>query len=158
VEHCRGSFEKAAYLYQQSLEICRELGDKPGTSSALLNLGYIDLRQGSGRRAAARFRESLLIRREINDARGLIESLAASVGLALALGDAAAAGRLFCATEAALRSTHFHMYAVDRLEYERHKAAALSRLGEGAWRAALVDVGGMSLDEAADAALKLYRR
>jgi predicted ATPase/transcriptional regulator with XRE-family HTH domain len=155
VGHCRGNYTRADYLYQQSLEICRELGDKSGMSNALLDAGYVDMRQSRPRQAAARFSESLAIRRELNDTRGTIESLAALAGAAGLLGKPSIAGRLFGATESALRSTTFHLYPVDRLEYDRTMAAAKSRLSEAAWAVALSEGAAMSLDEAATAALQL---
>jgi predicted ATPase/transcriptional regulator with XRE-family HTH domain len=157
VEHCRGSYGKADYLYQQSLEICRELGDKLGISDALLDAGHVDIRQGRARQAAGRFKESLIIRRKLSDTRGTIESLAAVAGVTASLGDLSMAGRLFGAVNAALRSTGFHLYAVDRLEYDRNLglASANSRLSEAAWTAALSEGAAMSLEQAADAAIQL---
>ncbi len=160
VEHCRGSYNKADYLYQQSLEICRELGDKPGISSALLDAGHVDIRRGHATQAAARFKESLTTRRHLGDTRGMIESLAAMAGVTASLGDLSMAGCLFGAVDAALRSTGFHLYPVDRLEYSRNleMADANPRLSEAAWAAALSEGAAMSLDEAADAALQSHRR
>jgi predicted ATPase/transcriptional regulator with XRE-family HTH domain len=154
VQYCRENYAKAAYLYQQSLEICQELGDKPGISGALLNLGYVDVRHGDLGQARARFRESLTIRRQLSDARGLIDAMAAMAGLASALGKAHLAGRLSGATEATLRTTGYRLYTADRIEYERHMAAARSKLGEDAWLAALSEGALMSLNDAADEALR----
>jgi predicted ATPase/transcriptional regulator with XRE-family HTH domain len=155
VEHCRGNYDKADYLYQQSLEICRELGDKPGISNALLDAGHVDMRRGHARQAAVRFKESLAIRRQLNDTRGIIESLAALAGAAASLGEALMAGRLFGAVNISLRSTTFHLYPVDRLEYTRNRASAESRLSEADWASALSEGEAMSLGEAAGAALLL---
>jgi predicted ATPase len=156
VEHCRGNYAKAVYLYQQSLQICRELGDKPGISSALLNLGHVDMRREHPGKAAARFRESLTIRRQLGSTRGTIESLAAIAGVAAALGDLLMAGRLFGAVHAALRSTGFRLYPIDRIEYDRNLrlASPTSRVSEAAWATALSEGAAMSLDEAAAAALQ----
>ena len=158
VEHCRGNYTKADYLYQQSLEICRELGDKPGTGSALLNRGHVDMRQGNLRQAALRFNESLMIRSGLSDTRGMIESLAAAAGLAAALDDLSAAGRLFGITGSLLRSTGFHLYAVDRLEYEQNMAAARSKLDDKAWEGGVAEGERMSVAEAAELALQLQVR
>jgi predicted ATPase/transcriptional regulator with XRE-family HTH domain len=155
VEHCRGNYTRANYLYQQSLEICRELGDKPGISNGLLDAGHVDIRQGHPRQAAMRFSDSLTIRKQLSDTRGIIEGLAALAGAAAALAKPSVAGRLFGATNDALRTTTFHLYAVDRLEYDRNMAAASSLLNETAWAVALSEGATMSLDEAAGAALQL---
>lgn len=160
VEHCRGSYARAAYLYQQSLEICRELGDKPGISNALLNAGHVDMRQGHFRQAASRFKESLTLRRQLSDTRGMIESLGAIAAVAASMGDPLMAGRLFGATETALRSTTFHLYPVDRLEYNRNLglASANSGLSAAEWAVALSEGAALSLDEAAGAALRWLQR
>jgi tetratricopeptide (TPR) repeat protein len=155
VEHCRANYTKAGYLYQQGLEICRELGDKTGISNTLLDAGYVDMRQEHPRQAAVRFNESLSIRRELNDTRGTIESLAALAGAAGLLSKPSIAAHLFGAIESALRSTTFHLYPVDRLEYDRTMAAVKSRLSEAAWAVALSEGAAISLDEAATAALQL---
>jgi predicted ATPase/transcriptional regulator with XRE-family HTH domain len=155
VEHCRGNYDKADYLYQQSLEICRELGDKVGISNALLDAGHVDMRRGNARQAAARFSEGLAIRRQQNDTRGIIESLAALAGAAASLGEGSTAGRLFGAVDAALRSTTFHLYPVDRLEYTRNLESARSRLSEEDWTSAFSEGAAMSLGEAAGAATML---
>jgi predicted ATPase/transcriptional regulator with XRE-family HTH domain len=155
VEHCQGNYDRADYLYQQSLEICRELGDKVGISNALLDAGHVDMRRGNARQAALRFGESLAIRRQLNDTRGIMESLAALAGAAASLGEAPMAARLFGALEASLRSTTFHLYPVDRLEYTRNLESARSRLSEADWATALSRGATMSLDEAAGAASML---
>jgi tetratricopeptide (TPR) repeat protein len=155
VEHCRGNYDKADYLYQQSLEICRELGDKVGISNALLDAGHVDMRRGNARQAALRFSESLAIRRQLNDTRGIIESLAALAGAAASLGEASMAGRLFGAVDASLRSTTFHLYPVDRLEYTRNLATVASLVTEADWATARSEGAAMSLDEAAGAATML---
>jgi hypothetical protein len=100
----------------------------------------------------------MTICRQLNDTRGIIASLAALAGAAAAWGESTTASRLFGATEAALRSTRFHLYAVDHREYERNMAAAHSRLSEGAWAIALPAGAAMSLTEAAEAALQLAQR
>ena len=75
-----------------------------------------------------------------------------------ALGKSSMSGRLFGATEAALRSTTFHLYPVDRLEYGRNMDAISAALGEAAWAAALSEGAAMSLDEAAALVLQLDQR
>jgi predicted ATPase len=155
VEHCRGSYEKANYLYQQSLEICRELGDKPGMSNALLDVGHVEMRRGHTDQAVARFTESLGIRRQLGDTRGTMESLCAMAGVVAMQGDLRRSARLFGAVRSALRATGFHLYPVDRLEYERNLANAQARSGPGeaAWLAALAEGEAIPLDEAARLAL-----
>lgn len=77
--------------------------------------------------------------------------------VAASMDDPSRAGRLFGATEAALRSTSFHLYPVDRLEYNRNLrlASANSGLSEAAWAVALSEGAALSLDEAAGVALQL---
>jgi hypothetical protein len=84
--------------------------------------------------------------------------VAALAGVAASLGEPSMAGRLFGAIEVALRSTTFHLYPVDRLEYDRNMTAAKSKLSEAAWAVALSEGETISLDKATSAALQLNQR
>lgn len=42
----QGNYEEAARQYERSLQTLRELGDKRGTSSVLMNLGHVEHYRG----------------------------------------------------------------------------------------------------------------
>lgn len=65
----------ARVLLEESIALCRELGDKPGLALALNNLGPVALNQGEFDAARTCYEESLAIRRELKDERGIAASL-----------------------------------------------------------------------------------
>jgi tetratricopeptide (TPR) repeat protein len=62
-------------LYEESLSIFRDLGDRWGIPGTLNNLGEMAFALGDFDEASARFGESLAIRREIGDRRGVAGQL-----------------------------------------------------------------------------------
>ncbi len=58
-EEAQGSYEKAQQAYEQSLKLAIAVGDRPGESLALTNLGGIASKLGQDERAIARLEESL---------------------------------------------------------------------------------------------------
>jgi non-specific serine/threonine protein kinase len=74
----------AADLAEQSLTLCRELGDPTGLAEALCAGGIITRHFG---REAALLEESVSLRRGLGDRRGLADSLYALADVAIKLGD-----------------------------------------------------------------------
>lgn len=70
-----------------SLEICREIGDKQGTASALIKLGDAATEVGDYATAAAHFEEALTIWREQEDNHGMARALINLGWAALRTGD-----------------------------------------------------------------------
>ncbi len=64
----QGDLLLATTLLEESLALCRQLGDKQGSAWALNHLGYVALRQGDLEQAAARQGESLVLSRELGHA------------------------------------------------------------------------------------------
>lgn len=63
----RGDYASARRLFEESLAIRRELGDKKSVASALNNLGVIASMQGDYASSRVLYEESLTIRRELKD-------------------------------------------------------------------------------------------
>ncbi|NIU80714.1 tetratricopeptide repeat protein, partial [Candidatus Bathyarchaeota archaeon] len=61
----KGDLYKAGEYHEKSLEVYRELGDRPGEASALNNLGLVQWSKGNLNAAAEYYEESLSIRREL---------------------------------------------------------------------------------------------
>src|SRR5438105_4121141 len=81
-------------VYQDSLAIRRELGDRPGIAASLNNLGLVAFEQGDYPAARALYEESLAIRRELGDRRGIALSLGNLGTVAFEQGDHLAARAL----------------------------------------------------------------
>jgi predicted ATPase/class 3 adenylate cyclase/DNA-binding XRE family transcriptional regulator len=60
-------FEQATALYEQSLALQRDLGDRQGIAACLNNLGNVAIDQGDYERAAILLEDSLALRREMDD-------------------------------------------------------------------------------------------
>ena len=63
----QGDYEQARKLYEQSLLIRREIGDRFGLAKSLGNLGMLEYELGNDDRARELQEESLAIRRELGD-------------------------------------------------------------------------------------------
>ena len=71
----QGDYGAAHALYEQGLEIKRQIGDQQGIANSLLNLGNVAYSQGDYGEARAFYEQSLEIRRQIGDQRGIANSL-----------------------------------------------------------------------------------
>ncbi len=65
--HSQGNYASARALYEESLAICRDLGDRRGIAMSLNNLGSVAQRQGDYRAAGALFELALEIDRGIGN-------------------------------------------------------------------------------------------
>ena len=73
--YCQADYPAATALYEESLGIAVELGDRQGIAEALNNLGNVALDQGDLSTARVQHEESLAIRRELGDPRVIARSL-----------------------------------------------------------------------------------
>jgi len=129
----QGEYGQAEALYEASLALRRDLGDKRGIAASLSNLAGVAERRGDYARAVPLFEEALALAREIGDTSSLAKTLG-NLGLALGhQGDLEREEALF--EEAlglfrALGDTHSIAGALDNLgqvafqrgEYERARA------------------------------------
>ena len=67
----QGNYQEARSLYEQSLAICRELGDRPGVARALGNMGNLSQLEFDYAASESLHQESLTIRRELGDRWGV---------------------------------------------------------------------------------------
>ena len=75
IRYLLGDYDEAHKLYQQSLEIAQELGDKSGVSKSLHNLGRLAYLTGDYGEARRLYQQSLEIAQELGDKRGVSKSL-----------------------------------------------------------------------------------
>jgi predicted ATPase/DNA-binding SARP family transcriptional activator len=83
----QGDYGTAKALYEESLAIRRELGDRPGIANSLHNLGLVANFQEDYAASRALYEESLAIRREMEDRQGIASSLNNLGNMAYAVGD-----------------------------------------------------------------------
>jgi tetratricopeptide (TPR) repeat protein len=91
----QGDYPAARALYEESLAISRELGDRSGIASSLNNLGNAALNQRDYPAARALLEESLAIHRELGDRYGIATSLSNLGLVAYEQGDYPAARALY---------------------------------------------------------------
>jgi predicted ATPase/class 3 adenylate cyclase len=91
----QGDYAAARTVYEEGLEIFRELKDQRGVSVCLGNLGSMARTQGDYELARLLQEESLAICRELKDGRGISASLMNLANLAAMQGDYAAARPLY---------------------------------------------------------------
>jgi predicted ATPase/DNA-binding SARP family transcriptional activator len=89
--HSQGDNTAARTYYEESLAICREIGDRHGIAFSLNGLGNVAHDQDETAPAIAYYEESLAIRREIGDRSGITWSLSCLGFIAHSQGDNAAA-------------------------------------------------------------------
>jgi tetratricopeptide (TPR) repeat protein len=89
-----GNYSEAAQLYNQSLALLKELGDKSGVATSLHQLGILAHNQSNYSEAARLYQESLGIKRELGDKSGVAASLHQLGILAQGQGDNSEATRL----------------------------------------------------------------
>ncbi|MGE5102447.1 MAG: ATP-binding protein, partial [Deltaproteobacteria bacterium] len=70
-----GDYVTARAVYEQSIALCRQSGDRGGLAAALNNLGSVASAQGDVQTALVLWEQSLAIRRELHDVRGTADLL-----------------------------------------------------------------------------------
>lgn len=121
--HSQGDYLAASMLFEESLTIMRELGDKSGIASSLGNLGAVAHGQGDFAAARTLCEESLTIMRELGNNRGTSAALNNLGTIANDQGDFAAA-----------RALHEESLTISReLEDKRGISVSLDNLGEVAY-------------------------
>ncbi|MDY7078735.1 MAG: tetratricopeptide repeat protein [Chloroflexota bacterium] len=95
VLHTLGRYEEAWPHYQESLEICREIGDRKGEAIALSNLGEVAYALDVRREALAYYQEALAIGRSIEDQQTIMVCLNNLGEIACVLEDHAGAKAYF---------------------------------------------------------------
>ena len=73
--HNQGDYTAARSLYEESLAVWQEVGDKAGVADALNNLGWVAWRQSDYIAARALSEKSLALHQELSDKKGVAHSL-----------------------------------------------------------------------------------
>ncbi|HEV2474246.1 MAG TPA: tetratricopeptide repeat protein, partial [Chthonomonadales bacterium] len=87
----QSDYSSAQALYEQGLEVYREIGDRQGIAASLLGLGSVDFARGNHSSALGSYEHSLGIYREIGDRQGMAAALASVGNAAKSRGDYGAA-------------------------------------------------------------------
>jgi tetratricopeptide (TPR) repeat protein len=128
VARSQSNYEQAAALYDESLALSRQVGDRWLLAIVLHNTGHVAQYQGDYDRAVALAEESLTIWQDIGHKRGIALCLAALAGVAAMVGHLERAARLLGATDALLETIGKNMEPADQAEYDRYVAAIRAQL------------------------------
>jgi predicted ATPase/DNA-binding SARP family transcriptional activator len=114
--------ERARSLYEESVEILRELGENNYLAFSVRRLGQLLWNAGKFTEAIVLCKESLHLNQELGDQRGVLACLAGFAAIAVAQGRFERATILMGAVETQLTSIGIHLLYMDRLDYDRNLA------------------------------------
>ncbi|MFN8484139.1 MAG: tetratricopeptide repeat protein [Anaerolineae bacterium] len=141
-------YERARILLEESLVLRRVLNYRWGIGATLGSLGWVALEQQDWVTARARLAESLAVRQELGDMGGAAWCLERLADMALTLGDAERAVRLWSAAATLRTPIGSVIDPADQPEHERNLAAARAALGEAAFAAAWAASSAWTLKQA----------
>lgn len=153
VAYAQGDYVAARALYEESLSMRREMGDKQGMAYALLGLGLVDLAENK-QEAGGRILDSLRLRVKIGERLAQTSSLVGVAGVAWQAGDGVEAVRLLGAIESALKMLKVVLGSDVVLFYRQMLAAVQSELSAEAFAQAWAEGEQMDLDTAVVYALQ----
>ncbi|MBV9278589.1 MAG: tetratricopeptide repeat protein, partial [Chloroflexi bacterium] len=151
VARCRDDVGRAASLYEESLTLFRQHGDRQGIAAVLHNQGRVALAQGDAGRARALFLESLSLFRQLNFVWSVADCLMGLAGVAGQEGRPERAALLFGAAAAAheaIDASGALVEPANQLAWEREMRAARDELDTKAWEGAWSAGRAMSIDQA----------
>jgi tetratricopeptide (TPR) repeat protein len=153
----RGDYERAEGHFQRALSLGRTIGNPLIMLAPLYQLAQLAQVRDDHRLAAENYREALALGLEMGDITDMALCLQGLAECAVAEGDHARAGRLYGASEEALKKigTAFRApYHFSPTFHERYVSSARDELGDRAWSEALEEGRRMPLEEAIEYALE----
>jgi DNA-binding CsgD family transcriptional regulator len=149
----RGDHGRAKNLAEQGLRLCRETGDKHGTSIALCTLAGVAQAERNFERARDLFEEGLAVSVKLGNEADVVHCLEGLASVAAAGGSTVRGARLWGAAEALLEKIEaVYTYVPDRALYRR-QVAARSLIDEAEWETAWGEGRTMATEQAIEYAL-----
>jgi tetratricopeptide (TPR) repeat protein len=133
--YVQGEYAQAREMYQESLVLYRELGDRQGIALSLNGLGLLAPGRGNYGAARALLEGSLATFRELEDRLGIAGSLEGMAAILLGRAEAERAVRLWGAALALRECIGSPLPPNAREKYDRQIALARTSLGEDAFGA-----------------------
>jgi hypothetical protein len=148
-----GDYGLAKSLAERGLALCRETGDKHGTSIALCTLAGVAQAERDYERARDLFDEGLAVSAELGNEADIVHCLEGLASIAGAEGRIARAALLWGAAEALLKEIEaVYTYVPDR-SLHRNQVTARALIDELAWDGAWEEGRAMSPEQAIEYAL-----
>ena len=151
----QGDLELAVARLEESLALCRELGDRRNTSMSLFILGMVELNRGNHDHGATLLEEGLRIARELGDSLGVTYSTWAFGKLSALRGRPVRAARLWGAAEALREQMGMSLSKFDLAAsgYEQDLATVRSAMDGASFDAAWTEGRAMSFEQSVEYAL-----
>jgi non-specific serine/threonine protein kinase len=131
-----GDCAQAYQLYEESLALCRELGDERSTALALYGSGLVAVECNEYHEATIRLKEALALFRRLRNDLDVALCLECLALVPVGQGQAARAARLWGASDALLEKLRIPLFSRCIARRERGMAAARAQLDEAAFAAA----------------------
>jgi DNA-binding NarL/FixJ family response regulator len=144
----RGEHGRAKSLAERGLALCRETGDKHGTSIALSTLAGVAQAERDYERARDLFEEGLTVSAELGNQADVVHCLAGLASIAAAEGTIVRAACLWGAAEALFEKIEAVYAYVPDGSLHRSQVTARSLIEEAAWEAAWAEGRTMSPEQA----------
>jgi predicted ATPase/class 3 adenylate cyclase len=148
---CQADQKRAISLYEESLTLFRQHGDRQGIAAVLHNMGHEALAQRDASRARSLFTESLSLFQELKFAWSVADCLTGLAGVAGQEGHPEQAALLYGAAEAAHEAIDASGTLIDpanKLDWEREMTAARGEIDAETWEKAWSTGRAMSIDQA----------
>lgn len=151
----QGDHRRAERVYNQALDIARQIGDRLREAMQLANLGFIAQSEGGTERALKLIRQALEVSLKIEHEPFVVYSLAALAGPLGDQGGLEAAARLIGAVEKLFNEGGFAPQPGDVPVFEGNKNAVREKMGPAEFEAAYARGREMSLADAVAFAMSL---
>lgn len=152
--HGQGDYGRAGVLYEESLALIREVGDKRDSALVLHRMGDTAQEQGEVQRALALYRHSLALYQEVGDKVGMVACLEGVARVACAQGRRERAARLGGAAEGLRAALLAPLVPADRVRYGCMVESVRAALGDEAFAMAWAAGRAGTLDQALAEALE----
>lgn len=149
-----GDYGRARIAYENSLQICRQIGNRSREAIALLNLTYVAQHQHDYAQAKFYILQGLRLLQELNLKYHSAIALSMLAGPSLALGDPERAVRLLGASQAIFERMFTRLQPADQVEINAYLSTAREQLTQSAFDRAWAQGFGMSYEQAISFAME----
>jgi predicted ATPase/DNA-binding SARP family transcriptional activator len=151
----QGDYQRSHRLLAESIHLMRAENDLNRAAAALWRLGHLCWLEYQYPQSLAAFQESLTLRRSLNNLRGVAYAIDGVAWIAAASGDHCLAARLFGAADLHFAAMDSHFHPLEQPAHDAAVAVARIGLGDPPFATAWEEGKHLSLDNAAELALRL---
>jgi predicted ATPase/DNA-binding SARP family transcriptional activator len=150
----QGDFHRAKELYENSVEVLREVQDNNFLAYALRRLSHTERYLGNLERATNECLESLTLNTKLGHKQAVAACVSGLACIALAHGEELTAAQLFGAVERQLERIGVSLLPSDSVEFERNIAFVREQLGDSAFTSIWAEGRTMTIEQAIKLATK----